>query len=360
MQDERAKVPAGPPGAGGMTRIGIVARLGAVLVLAFALHGTPARAQPADPLPSWNDGPAKQAILEFVLATTEPGSPDFVPPEDRLATFDQDGTLWVEHPVYSQVVFALDRVAELAPEHPEWKEKEPFKTVLSGDREAIAKLSLRDLEEIVFATHAGMTVDAFAAIAADWAGEAKDHRWRRPYTELVYQPMLEVLELLRANGYRTYIVTGGGQDFVRSYAERVYGIGPAEVIGSTLGIKYGYDAEGEGVLLREPKLQLDNNNSGKPEDIHLFTGERPRAAFGNSTGDRQMLEWATGGGGKRLGVLVLHDDAAREYAYGPADGLPDTKVGTFTQELMDEAKRRGWTVVSMRTDWKTIFPEPAR
>ena len=328
--------------------------VGLALALGFAGAGT--RAQQADPLPSWNEGPAKQAILELVRATTEPGGPGFVAPEDRIATFDQDGTLWVEHPIYSQVVFALDRVVELAPEHPEWKDKEPFKTVLSGDRGAMAKLSLRDLEEIVFATHAGMTVEAFDAIAAGWAAKARDHRWRRPYTELVYQPMLEVLALLRANGYRTYIVTGGGQAFVRSYAERVYGVGPAEVIGTTLGTKYGYDAEGEGVLIREPKLQLDNNNSGKPEDIYLFTGERPQAAFGNSTGDRQMLEWATGGGGGRLGMLVLHDDAAREYAYGPAQGLPDTKVGTFPQALMDEAKRRGWIVISMKNDWKTVLP----
>jgi phosphoserine phosphatase len=214
--------------------------------LALTLLAAPALAQPADPLPSWNDGPAKQAILDFVRATTEPGGADFVAPEARLATFDQDGTLWVEHPIYSQVVFALDRVVALAPEHPEWKEKEPFKTVLSGDKEAMAKLSLRDLEEIVFATHAGMTVEAFTAIAEEWAGKAKDHRWDRPYTELVYQPMQEVLRLLRANGYRTYIVTGGGQDFVRSYAGRVYGIGPAEVIGSTLEIKYGYDARAQG------------------------------------------------------------------------------------------------------------------
>ena len=302
------------------------------------LDGHGAQAQESDPLPSWNDGPAKQAILELVRATTEPGSPDFVAPEERLATFDQDGTLWVEHPIYSQVVFALDRVVELAPQHPEWKEKEPFKTVLSGDKAAMAKLSLRDLEEIVFATHAGMSVEAFYAIAAEWAAKATDHRWDRPYTELVYQPMLEVLDLLRANGYRTYIVTGGGQDFVRSYAERVYGVGPARVIGSTLATKYGYDAKGQGVLLREPKLDLNNNNSGKAEDIYLFTGQRPQAAFGNSTGDRQMLEWATGGTGKRLGMLVLHDDAEREYAYGPAAGLPDTKVGTFTQALLDEAK----------------------
>ena len=326
-----------------------------VSMLAAGLVGLGAHAQQADPLPSWNNGPAKQAILDLVRVTTTPGSPDFVAPAERLATFDQDGTLWVEHPIYSQVVFALDRVVALAPEHPEWKEKEPFKTVLSGDKEAMAKLSLRDLEEIVFATHAGMTVEAFNAIAADWAAKATDHRWHKRYTELVYQPMLEVLALLRASGYRTYIVTGGGQAFVRSYAERVYGIGPTQVIGSTLETKYSYDADGQGVLLREPKLDLNNNNSGKAEDIYLFTGQRPQAAFGNSTGDRQMLEWATGGTGQRLGMLVLHDDAEREYAYGPAQGLPETKVGTFTQALREEAAKRGWVVISMKDDWKRIF-----
>jgi phosphoserine phosphatase len=325
------------------------------LALVIGLAGAPAQAQQSDPLPSWNEGPAKQAILDLVHATTEPGSRDFVAPADRLATFDQDGTLWVEHPIYSQVVFALDRVAALAPEHPEWKKKEPFRTVLSGDKAAMAKLSLRDLEAIVFATHAGMSVDAFAAIAADWADKAKDHRWGRPYTELVYQPMQEVLSLLRANGYRTYIVTGGGQDFVRSYAQRVYGIGPSQVIGSALETGYRYDAKGQGVLVREPKLELNNNNSGKAEDIYLFTGQQPQAAFGNSTGDQQMLEWTTAGTGKRLGMLVLHGDAEREYAYGPAGGLPDTKVGTFTQALMDEAKQRGWVVISMKDDWKRIF-----
>ena len=338
-----------------MTGLRCIARLGSTLAVALMLLAAPARAQQADPLPSWNDGPAKQAILDLVRATTEPGSPDFVAPEDRLATFDQDGTLWVEHPVYSQVVFALDRVVELAPQHPEWKTKEPFKTVLSGDRAAIGKLSLRDLEAIVFATHAGMSVEAFDATAADWAAKAKDHRWDRPYTELVYQPMQEVLTLLRANGYRTYIVTGGGQAFVRSYAERVYGVAPAEVIGSSLETGYQYDAKGQGELIREPKLELNNNNSGKAEDIYLFTGQRPQAAFGNSTGDREMLEWTTAGKGKRLGMLVLHDDKEREYAYGPAAGLPDTKVGTFTQKLLDEAKQRGWTVISMKNDWKRIF-----
>ena len=238
-------------------------RVRLVLALALALFCSPVSAQQADPLPSWNDGAAKQAILELVRATTAAGGTDFVERGQRIATFDQDGTLWVEHPIYTQVVFALDRVVALAPEHPEWKTNEPFKTVLSGNMEAMAKLSLHDLEEIVLATHAGMTVEAFNAIATEWAAKAKDDRWSRPYTELVYQPMQEVLSLLRANGYRTYIVTGGGQDFVRSYAERVYGIGPAQVIGSTLDTKYGYDAKGQGVLLREPKLELNNNNSGK-------------------------------------------------------------------------------------------------
>ena len=325
------------------------------LALAFALVSAPVIAQQTDPLPSWNDGAAKQAILALVRATTEPGNPNYVAPEDRFATFDQDGTLWVEHPIYSQVVFALDRVVALAPDHPEWKEKEPFKTVLSGDRAAIGKLSLRDLEAIVFATHAGMTVEDFTAIAADWAAKATDHRWHKPYTELVYQPMQEVLSLLRASGYRTYIVTGGGQAFVRAYAERVYDVAPTEVIGSSLETGYQYDAKGQGELIREPKLELNNNNSGKAEDIYLFTGQRPLAAFGNSTGDREMLEWTTAGEGRRLGMLVLHDDKEREYAYGPAAGLPDTKVGTFTEALLDEAKQRGWTVISMKHDWKRIF-----
>src|SRR3954467_502687 len=238
-----------------------------VPMLAALLAGPGAPAQGTDPLPSWNDGPAKQAILDLVHATTEAGSPDFVPPENRLATFDQDGTLRVERPVYSQVVFALDRVVALAPERPEWKKKEPFKTVLSGDRKAIEKLSLRDLEAIVSATHAGMSVEAFDATAADWAAKATDHRWRKPYTELVYQPMQEVLALLRANGFRTYIVTGGGQAFVRSYAERVYEVAPAEVIGSSLETGYAYDAKEQGDLFREPKIELNNNKSLHSFDI---------------------------------------------------------------------------------------------
>jgi phosphoglycolate phosphatase-like HAD superfamily hydrolase len=313
-----------------------------------------ASAQVQDPLPSWNEGAAKQAILNFVHATTDPSSPNFVPSEERIATFDQDGTTWVEHPMYTQLMFALDRVAKLAPQHPEWKTTPPFQTVLSGDREATAKLTTKDLEAILFATHTGMTVDQFQTEVKAWLTKARDKRWNRHYTELIYQPMLEVMQYLRANGYKTYIVTGGGQDFVRAYAEVVYGIPPEQVIGSAVETHYIYDKAGQGVLMRPPKLLLNDNFSGKPEDIYLFTGRRSKAAFGNSTGDRQMLEY-TQGGGANLVMLVLHDDGQREYAYGPARGLPDTKVGAFSQELCDEAKSRSWFVISMKNDWKRIF-----
>jgi haloacid dehalogenase-like hydrolase len=253
------------------------------------------------------------------------------------------------------VVFALDRVVALASEHPEWKTTEPFKSVLTDNKAAIAKFTMQDLEEILFATHTGMTVDAFQKIAADWTVKAKDHRFGHLYTQLVYQPMLEVMSYLGANGYKTYIVTGGGQDFVRSYADRVYGVPCEHVIGSALDLHYTYNKEGQGVLMRPPKLLLNNNFSGKPEDIYLFLGRPPRAAFGNSTGDQQMLEFTKSRPGASLAMLVYHDDARREYAYGPAGGLPDTKVGTFSQALMDEAKKGGWTIVSMKNDWKRIF-----
>ena len=313
-------------------------------------------AQAADPLSSWNDGPTKQAILEFVKTTTTQGSLQFVPPEARIATFDQDGTLWVEHPMYTQVVYCLERVPALVKEKPELAKIEPFKTVLSGNREAMAKLSQDDLMKILVATLTGMSVDDFNAEAKKWISEAKDPRWKRPYTELTYQPMQEVLKYLRANGYKTYIVTGGGQDFVRVYAEQVYGIPLEQVVGTAGGTKYGYGKDGKPFLTREPKLLLNDNNAGKPEGIHMMIGRRPVAAFGNSTGDRQMLEYTKAGDGARLAMIVLHDDAEREYAYGPAQGLPDTKVGTFTQALFDEAKKNGWTVISMKNDWKVIFP----
>jgi phosphoglycolate phosphatase-like HAD superfamily hydrolase len=315
----------------------------------------------SDPLPSWNQGTAKKAIVEFVRTTTDMTSSAYVPPEQRIATFDQDGTLWVEHPIYTQVVYCLDRVPALAKAKPELKNVEPFKTVLSGDREAIARLSLRDLEEIAFATLSGMTVEEFGPEVRKWLTTAKHPRWNRPYTELTYQPMLEVMKYLRANGYRTYIVTGGGQDFVRVYAEQVYGIPPEQVVGTATGTKYGYDKEGRPVLTKEPKLLLNDNNAGKPEGIHLMIGRRPFAAFGNSTGDREMLEYTGAGGGARLMMLLLHDDPAREYAYGPAQALPETKVGTFTQALCDEAKKRSWTVISMKDDWNRVFAfEPER
>jgi phosphoglycolate phosphatase-like HAD superfamily hydrolase len=306
-------------------------------------------------LPSWNDGPAKQAILDVVRVTTDRSSPNYVSFEDRIAVFDQDGTLWVEHPMYTQVVYCLERVPAVVAKRPELKNVEPFKTVLSGNREAIAKLSRRDLEKILVATLTGMSVEDFNAEAKKWLETARDPRWKRPYTELVYQPMLEVLRYLRDNAYNTYIVTGGGQDFVRVYAEKVYGIPPEQVVGTAGGTKYGYDKDGKPFLTKDPKLLLNDNFAGKPEGIHLMIGRRPYAAFGNSTGDRQMLEWTGAGAGARLKMLVLHDDAAREYAYGPAQGLPDSRVGTFTQALYDEAKKHGWTVISMKDDWKRIF-----
>jgi phosphoglycolate phosphatase-like HAD superfamily hydrolase len=308
-----------------------------------------------DPLPSWNDGAAKQAIVNFVQTTTDSGSTNFVPPEERIATFDQDGTLWVEHPLYSQVMYCFDRVGVLAKEKPELKDAEPFKTVLSGDREAIAKLSKKDLEKILAVTLTGMTTEQFQAEEKKWLATAKDPRWHRPYTDLTYQPMKEVLKYLRANGYKTFIVTGGGQDFVREYAEETYGIPPEQVVGSAGETKYGYDKDGRPVLTKEAKVMLIDDGPGKPQGIHLMIGRRPHAAFGNTAGDQQMLEYTKAGDGARLAMLVLHDDATREYAYGPAQGLPDTKVGAFSQALYDKAQKDGWVVISMKDDWKRIF-----
>jgi phosphoserine phosphatase len=331
-------------------------RIFASLVLVLCIASNVEAAD--DPLPSWNDGAAKAAITDFVKTTTTEGSPNFVAPEERIATFDQDGTLWVEHPIYSQIVYCLERVPALVEAKPELAELEPFKTVMSflaGDRAAIEKLSMSDLEKIAAATLTGMTVDEFEAQVEKWLATAKDQRWKRPYTDLTYQPMQEVMRYLRANGFKTYIVTGGGQDFVRVYSERVYAIPPEQVVGTVGGTKYSYAADGKPILTKEPKLLLNDNDAGKPEGIHLMIGRRPHAAFGNSTGDQQMLEYTGAGDGARLKMLVLHDDAEREYAYGPAEGLPDSKVGTFTQELFDEAKQDGWIVISMKKDWNTIF-----
>ena len=288
-----------------------------ILALAASLLFAAQASAQTDPLPSWNDGAAKKAIVEFVQTTTTAGSPQFVPPAERIATFDQDGTLWVEHPMYSFVMYALERVPVLAQAKPELKNVEPFKTVLSGNREAMARLTLPDLEKILAATFTGMTVDQFSAEVTKWMASAKDPRWKRPYTELVYQPMQELLKYLRDNGYKTYIVTGGGQDFVRQYAEKTYGIPPEQVIGTAGVLKYGYDKNGKPMLTKLPKLLLNDNDAGKPEGIQLMIGRRPNAAFGNSTGDQQMLEYTKAGDGARLSVLVLHDDAKRES--GPRD-----------------------------------------
>jgi phosphoglycolate phosphatase-like HAD superfamily hydrolase len=325
----------------------------AAVMLCAALLAVHANAQ-TSPLPSWNDGSAKQAIVSFVNKATDKSGPNYVEPEDRIATFDQDGTLWVEHPLYAQAMFALARLHELASQHPEWKQHEPFKAALANDREAMAKFSESDWAAIVAVTHSGMTNDSFSEIVKQWLAAAKDPRFHRPYTELVYQPMLEVMEFLRASGFETYIVTGGGQEFVRVYSQRVYGVPPGQVVGSSGLTKYEYQ-DGKPVLMREPKIFFIDNGPGKPVGINLFIGKRPYAAFGNSTGDQQMLEWTQAGDGARLMMLVLHDDPKREYAYGPASALPDTKVGTFSQALYDEAMSKGWIVISMKKDWKHIF-----
>ena len=329
-------------------------RIAARTVLLTLAVSASALAQ-VDPLPSWNDGAAKKAIIDFVQATTTQGSPSLVPPAERIATFDQDGTLWVEHPIYSQVMYCLDRVPALVKAKPKLANVEPFKTVMSGNREAISKLSLKDLQKILAATLTGISVEQFNADVQKWLATAKDPRWKRSYTELTYLPMQEVLLYLRANAYKTYIVTGGGQDFVRAYAEATYGIPPEQVVGTAGATKYGYGKDGKPFLNKEPRLLLNDDKAGKPEGIHLMIGRRPRAAFGNSDGDRQMLEYTKAGDGTRLAMLVLHDDAKREYAYGPAQGLPATRVGAFTRALYDQAKNSGWIVISMKNDWKMIF-----
>lgn len=305
-------------------------------------------------LPSWNEGPAKKAIIEFIGSTTDPSNPKYVPPEDRIATFDQDGTLWVEHPIYSQAVFALDRIKTLAPQHPEWKDQEPFKSILAGDKDAIGKFGESDWSQIIASTHAGMSTASFLDIVKGWLAAAVDPRYKRPYTQLIYRPMLEVIEYFKANGFKVYIVSGGGQEFIRIYSQQVYGIPPENVVGSNIATKYEYE-DGKPVLMREPKVFFVDDKKGKPVGINLFIGKRPYAAFGNSDGDKEMLEWTQAGEGAKLMMLVYHDDPVREYAYGPAGGLPNTSVGTFSVALMDEAKQKGWYVISMKNDWKKIF-----
>ena len=319
-------------------------------VVGAPMHAFAQSSGQANLLPSWNEGPAKQAILDFVRATTDASSARFVPPDERIATFDSDGTLWVERPFPTQAVFALARVAALAPQHPTWKTTSPFKAIVTQDRAAIEALTERDFVKIIAAAHAGMTVDAFQRIIKDWLASARDDRFKRPYTSLIYQPMLEVIGLLRANGYRTYIVTGGGQEFVRVFAQSTYGLAPEQVIGSAGRTRYELVGRRASLVKLSSSFYVDDG-AGKPEGLNLVVGRQPRAAFGNSTGDREMLEWTQAGEGARLMLLVHHDDAAREDAYGPA-----AKFGKFDLDLMSEAKSRGWIVVSMKDDWKRIFP----
>ena len=308
-----------------------------------------------DPLPSWHDGPARQSIVSFVEKVTQEGSPLFVPVPERIATFDNDGTLWCEQPVPVQVYFALDRVKALASEHPEWRTTEPFASLLKGDLKATLAGGDHALLEIVMATHAGMTTLEFARIVEDWITTARHPQTGKLFTAMTYQPMLELLAYLRANGFKNFIVSGGGIEFLRQWCERVYGVPPEQVIGSSIKTTYEM-RDGEPVLLRLPQLNFNNDRADKPVAINQHIGRRPIAAFGNSGGDQHMLEYTQGGSGTRFGLLLLHDDADREYAYGPAQGLPKPQLGAFTQALYEQAKRNGWTVVSMKEDWKQMFP----
>jgi hypothetical protein len=328
--------------------------IGKVILIAVAAFATSV-SQAADPLPSWNEGAAKKSIIAFVEKVTKEGSPDFFPPAERIATFDNDGTLWCEQPLPVQLYFALDRVKTLAPQHPEWKDKEPFASVLKGDLKAALAGGEHALLELMMATHAGMTTDEFETVVKDWIATAKHPKTGKHYTEMVYQPMLELLAYLRSNGFKTYIVSGGGIEFMRPWTEKVYGIPPEQVVGSSIKTKYEM-RDGKPVLVRLPELNFIDDKAGKPVGINQHIGRRPIAAFGNSDGDRQMLEYTQGGSGARFELLVLHDDAAREYAYGPARGLPDVKLGAFPAALDDQARKDAWTVVSMKDDWKQVFP----
>jgi hypothetical protein len=325
--------------------------VGAALATLGRLASAPAAAQ-GDPLPSWRDGPSKRAIQEFVAAVTAPGGPDHVPAPERVAVFDNDGTLWIEQPLYVQLAFALDRIRALAPANPGWRERQPFRSVLGGDPAAALAGGEKAILELVMASHAGVTTEAFARIVRDWLATARHPRLDRPYTRLVYQPMLELLAFLRANGFKTFIVSGGGVDFVRPWTEEVYGIPPEQVVGSS--IKAAFELrDGSPVLVKQPELEFIDDRAGKPLGIHRFIGRRPIAAFGNSDGDLEMLQWTTQRAhGRRLGMIVHHDDAEREYAYDRA-----SHVGRLDKAL-DAAPQAGWTVVSMRDDWRRIFPEP--
>ncbi|WP_425375585.1 HAD family hydrolase [Rhizobium laguerreae] len=323
----------------------MIIALGAAL-----LYATSPFAQ-SDPLPSWNDTASKAAIVSFVEKVTGQGSPDFVPENERIAVFDNDGTLWVEHPMYTQLAFALDRVKALAPQHPEWKETQPFKAVLEGDMKTLAASGEKGLMELIMTTHAGMTSGDFQKVVTDWLASARDPKFKRPYTELVYQPMIELLAYLRANGFKTFIVSGGGIEFMRPWAEKVYGVPPEQVIGSSIKTEFRMQDDTP-TLFRLPEINFIDDKAGKPVGINQQIGRRPIAAFGNSDGDLQMLQWTTmAGGPARLGVLIHHTDAEREYAYDR-----ETEFGRLDKAL-DAASIAGWTVVDMKADWKQVFKD---
>jgi phosphoglycolate phosphatase-like HAD superfamily hydrolase len=323
-------------------------RLLAVLFLAIGIAGA-ATARSGAALPSWNDGTARDAIVGFVDKVTKKGSPDFIPPAERIAVFDNDGTLWAEQPMYFQLLFALDRVKALAPQHPEWKEQEPFASLLRGDVNGALAGGEHAIAEIVMATHAGMTTEEFEQVVREWIATARHPTTGRPYTEMVYQPMLELLDYLRANGFKTFIVSGGGIEFMRPWVEQVYGIPPEQVVGSSIKTRFEM-RDGKPVLMRLPQLDFVDDKEGKPVGINSRIGRRPIAAFGNSDGDLQMLQWTTAGSGPRFALYIHHTDAAREWAYDRK-----SHVGSLDKGL-DEARAKGWTVVDMKNDWKVIYP----
>jgi phosphoglycolate phosphatase-like HAD superfamily hydrolase len=324
--------------------------LGLMLATGIALATGQSSFAQSDPLPSWNEGATKTAIVDFVAKVTKVSGPDFVAPEKRIATFDNDGTLWAEQPIYFQLAFAFDEIKRLAPQHPDWLQNPAIKAVLAGDMKGVMATGKEGLLEIVAATHGGMTTDEFNKSVSDWLLSAKDPRFKVTYDKLVYQPQLELLGYLRANGFKTFIVSGGGIEFMRVFAEKVYGIPPEQVVGSSGVVKYEEGADGKPVLIKEPKIEFIDDGPGKPVAINRFIGRRPIFAFGNSDGDQQMLEWTVAGDGARFAGIVHHTDAEREWAYDR-----DSKIGTLDKAL-DEATAKGWTVVDMKKDWKVIFP----
>ncbi|MGF6157383.1 hypothetical protein M2267_002642 [Ensifer sp. KUDG1] len=304
----------------------------------------------ADDLPSWKDGATKQAIVDFVSQVSTEGSRGYVAPTERVAVFDNDGTLWGEHPMYVQLAFALDRVESLTPKHPEWKDVEPFRSVLAGDVAGLAASGEKGLVELVASTHAGMTSDEFAKVAGDWIASAKHPKTGAPYTSMVYQPMLELISYLKENKFEVFIVSGGGIEFMRPWTEEVYGIPPQNVVGSSITSKYEVK-DGKPAIVRLPEVDFVDDGPGKPIGIYTHIGKRPIAAFGNSDGDFQMLEWTTSRAGKSFALIVHHDDAEREFAYDR-----ESHFGRLDKGL-DEGRKRGWTIVSMKNDWKQIYPD---